>query len=141
MSDPSSKPPDFASLYRGTVGPLRRYLARLLGNPADAQDVAHDAYLRVYPKIQDRSAVKPEAVLYTTARRLAINKLKRRQIAPFVPAAAEPELAAAAVPGVAQQVMARQELAQLEQAIAQLPEGCRTVLLLRKLELLSHQEI
>jgi RNA polymerase sigma-70 factor (ECF subfamily) len=37
--------------------------------------------------------------------------------------------------------MARQELRQLEQAIAQLPEGCRTVLLLRKIELLSHQEI
>ena len=30
---------------------------------------------------------------------------------------------------------------QLEQAIAHLPEGCRTVLLLRKIELLSHREI
>jgi RNA polymerase sigma-70 factor (ECF subfamily) len=37
--------------------------------------------------------------------------------------------------------MARQELAQLEAAIAQLPPGCRAVLLLRKIELLSHQEI
>jgi RNA polymerase sigma factor (sigma-70 family) len=141
MPDPSSKPTDFASLYRGTVAPLRRYLARLLGNNAEAQDVAHDAYLRVYPKVQDQSALKPEAVLFTTARRLAINRLKRRQIAPFVPAAAELDSAAAATPGVAQQVMARQEWQDLEQAIAQLPEGCRTVLLLRKIELLSHQEI
>jgi RNA polymerase sigma factor (sigma-70 family) len=37
--------------------------------------------------------------------------------------------------------MARQELQQLEEAIAQLPEGCRAVLLLRKIELLSHYEI
>jgi RNA polymerase sigma-70 factor (ECF subfamily) len=37
--------------------------------------------------------------------------------------------------------MARQELRQLEAAIAHLPEGCRTVLLLRKIDLLSHQEI
>jgi RNA polymerase sigma-70 factor (ECF subfamily) len=29
----------------------------------------------------------------------------------------------------------------LEEAIAQLPEGCRAVLLLRKVELLSHREI
>ena len=29
----------------------------------------------------------------------------------------------------------------LEEAIAGLPEGCRTVLLLRKVELLSHREI
>ena len=37
--------------------------------------------------------------------------------------------------------MARQELHQLEEAIARLPEGCRAVLLLRKIELLSHYEI
>jgi RNA polymerase sigma-70 factor (ECF subfamily) len=37
--------------------------------------------------------------------------------------------------------MARQELALLEQAIAELPAGCRAVLLLRKIELLSHREI
>ena len=113
----------------------------MLGNPAEAQDVAHDAYLRVYPKVQDRSAKSPEAVLYTTARRLAINRLKRRHIAPFVPGAADLESAVSSQPGVAQQVMARQELRQLEEAIAQLPEGCRAVLLLRKVELLSHKEI
>lgn len=37
--------------------------------------------------------------------------------------------------------MARQELANLEAAIARLPSGCRAVLLLRKIELLPHQEI
>jgi RNA polymerase sigma-70 factor (ECF subfamily) len=37
--------------------------------------------------------------------------------------------------------MARQELRLLEDAIAQLPEGCRAVLVLRKVELLSHREI
>ena len=37
--------------------------------------------------------------------------------------------------------MAKQELSLLEQAIAELPEGCRVVLLLRKIELLSHREI
>ena len=39
------------------------------------------------------------------------------------------------------ELTARQELALLEHAIAQLPAGCRTVLLLRKVELLSHREI
>jgi RNA polymerase sigma factor (sigma-70 family) len=42
---------------------------------------------------------------------------------------------------VAQQVMARQELELLERAIAGLPQGCREVLLLRKVEQLSHREI
>jgi RNA polymerase sigma factor (sigma-70 family) len=141
MPDKPANRRDFAGFYRATVTPLRRYLARLLGNSTEAQDVAHDAYLRVYPKVEDASAQNPEAVLYTTARHLAFNQLKRRRIAPFAPGVTDPETAASPQPGVAQQVMARQELHSLEQAIAQLPTGCRAVLLLRKLELLSHREI
>jgi RNA polymerase sigma factor (sigma-70 family) len=132
---------DFASIYRATLAPLRRYLTRLLGNTSEAQDIAHDAYLRVYPDGDKTVAQQPEAMLYTTARRLAINRLKRRSISPIAPDGVAVETAASATPGVAQQVMARQELSLLEEAIADLPEGCRTVLLLRKVELLSHREI
>lgn len=132
---------DFTSLYRTTLAPLRRYLARLLGNTSEAQDVAHDAYLRVYPTVTNQSAEQPEALLYTTARRLAINRLKRRSISPFSREALIQDTAASSEPGVEQQVMARQELTLLQAAIADLPEGCRAVLLLRKVELLSHAEI
>jgi len=141
MPENSTDRYDFTRLYRATLTPLRRYLARLLGNATEAQDVAHDAYLRVYPKVQDQSAVCPEAVLYATARRLAINRLHRRSIAPFAPAANGIESAASSAPSVTDEVMARQDWQNLERAIAQLPEGCRAVLILRKIELLSHQEI
>ena len=141
MSDEPDNRSNFAGLYQKTLAPLQRYLSRMLGNPSEAQDIAHDAYLRIYPKVQDKSANNPQAVLYTTARRLAINRLKRRGISPFNPGQANVETAASSTPGVVQQVMARQELQQLEEAIAQLPEGCRAVLLLRKIELLSHYEI
>jgi len=141
MSGKPPASPSLAGLYRATIAPLRRYLTRLLGNAEDAQDVAHDAYLRVQRNVEEQTAEKPEALLYTTARRLAFNRLKRRRIAPIVPGAANLEFAASPAPGVAQQVMARQELRDLEAAIAQLPPGCRAVLLLRKVELLSHREI
>jgi RNA polymerase sigma-70 factor (ECF subfamily) len=141
MSEPPPSDRTFAGLYQRTLAPLRQHLARILGNSAEAQDVAHDAYLRVYPLVEKQQAEKPEALLYTTARRLAFNRLKRRRIVPFLPEPPADDVLPSAAPGVAQQVMARQELQQLEQAIAALPEGCRTVLLLRKVELLSHQEI
>lgn len=128
---------DFARLYRATVAPLRRYLARLLGNTGEAEDIAHDAYARIY----GQPAGKPEALLYTTARRLAINRLKRRSISPVIPSDAALDTSASTTPGVAQQVIARQEWDLLQQAINDLPPGCRSVLLLRKVELLSHREI
>lgn len=141
MPEAPEQPKDFANLYRETVTPLRRYLARMLGNATEAQDVAHDAYLRVKPELDRQRVEHPRALLYTTARRLALNQIKRRQISPIAGSAPDADLAAAGTPGVVQQVMARQELQQLEAAIASLPPGCRAVLLLRKLELLSHQEI
>lgn len=140
-SDNPASPRDFTSLYRTTIAPLRRYLARLLGNTAEAQDIAHDAYLRVYPSVERRTAERPEALLYVTARRLAINRLKRRALSPIGTEPAAADATASAEPSVEQQVMARQELELLRQAIAELPSGCRQVLLLRKVELLSHREI
>jgi RNA polymerase sigma-70 factor (ECF subfamily) len=141
MPDEPSGDRDFSALYRSTIAPLRRYLTRLLGNASEAQDVAHDAYARLYPAISEEPARRPAALLYTTARRLAINRLKRRSISPIARGYLNTESTASSAPGVAQEVMARQELDLLQQAIAQLPEGCRAVLLLRKVEMLSHREI
>lgn len=141
MSEPPSSPPDFARFYQATIGPLRRYLRRLTGNDADAEELAHDAYSRVYPAMQEKRVQQPEAFLYTTARHLAANQLRRRAISPIAGAADTTELAASPAPGVVQQVVARQELERLQAAIAALPPGCRQVLILRKLELLTHKEI
>ena len=100
---PAPPPPagrDFATIYRATLSPLRRYLSRLLGNSAEAQDIAHDAYLRVFPSISQSSTDQPEALLYVTARRLAINRLKRRSISPIHPGEANYDSAASASPSV-----------------------------------------
>ncbi len=141
MADPEP-PSDFGRFYRATLAPLRRYLGRFTRNHAEAQDLAHDAYARVYPVIQKGNVEQPQALLYTTARNLAINQIKRRSIAPMQNLDATAlDAKPASAPGVVQTVMARQEWSQLETAIAALPPGCRSVLLLRKVELLSHEEI
>jgi RNA polymerase sigma factor (sigma-70 family) len=132
---------NLAGLYEATVAPLRRYLTRILGNRGEAHDVAHDAYLRVFRYTEKNHAENPEALLYVTARRLAINELRRRQIVPMTDEPLAAETVSASQPSVTDQVMARQELAQLQQAIERLPAGCRQVLLLRKIELLSHRDI
>jgi RNA polymerase sigma-70 factor (ECF subfamily) len=135
-------PKQFGPFYRATVLPLRKYLARMLRNPADAQDVAHDAYRRVYQAMDRTPVEKPEAFLFTTARRLALNQMKRKQNAPICESDGKVvDLAASGAPGVERVVMARQEWARMEAAIAGLPSGCRTVLTLHKLEGLSHAEI
>lgn len=142
MADLPPARADFSSFYRRTLAPLRRYLARLTGSQADAQDIAHDAYARVYPAMQDKELGHPQAFLFTTARHLALDRIKRRGRAPFQDtSAASGELSASPAPGVESVVMAREEWALMQQSVAALPPGCRQVLLLRTVEHLSHDEI
>ena len=101
---------DFASFYQATVAPLRRFLARMVGNRTEAQDLAHDAYARVYRAMDENRVEQPKAFLFTTARRLALNQIKRRQIAPVREADDKViSMAATSAPGVERIVMARQE--------------------------------
>lgn len=136
-----SAPANFSSLYAITLSPLRQYLARLLGNPSEAQDIAHDAYLKTYSAMQDKVLEKPRAFLFVTARRLAINYRFRRaeRMQPTDSAAVEEKLERA--PDAVDEVMARQRAEALDRAILALPPGCRQVLLLRNAERLSHDEI
>ncbi|HUR60399.1 MAG TPA: RNA polymerase sigma factor [Opitutaceae bacterium] len=142
MAEPEKK--DFGLFYRATVAPLRRYLARMVRSQSDAEDLSHDAYQRVYRAMDKQEVHKPEAFLYTTARRLALKQIRRKQIAPVRDVGGDDkviDLAASTSPGVEQIVMARQEWARTEAAIAELPPGCRSVLLLSHREGLSHAEI
>lgn len=139
---PDSPPARFASFYRATIAPLRSYLAGLLGNPADAQDLAHDAYARVY-RVMDRQEVeRPQAFLFTTARNLAITQIRRRQVTPVREGEGQLiELRMSDAPGVERVVMAREEWARLEAAVGDLPPGCRQVLQLCHDRNHSHAEV
>lgn len=140
MSEPEPSRGDFGAFYRRTLAPLRRYIARILHDRTEAQDVAHDAYSRVYRTMGEKEVRQPQGLLYTTARNLAINQLRRRGIGPVRAEDNVIELATSNAPGVESIVMARQEWAATEAAINHLPLGCRAVLLLCRFEGLTHRE-
>jgi len=141
MPDSKQSSSDFASLYRRTIDPLRRYLARLLRNRSDAQDIAHDAYTRVYKTLDATEVKKPQALLFATARNLAINQIKRRENAPIRDTDSKIiELSLEQSPSIERVVMARQEWAATELAIERLPPGCRAVLMLCTLRGCTHRD-
>jgi RNA polymerase sigma-70 factor (ECF subfamily) len=144
-SDPSSTPPparDFGSFYRATVEPLRVYLAKLLGDRSEAQDVAQNAFVRIQPSVNEGRAREPRLLLFATARRLALNEIRRRRNQRIdCEGAASFETTLSDDPPVENIVAARQELAHFEEILLRLPPGCRQVFLLRKVEDLTHDEI
>lgn len=142
MPDPEPNPVEFSSFYRATVASLRGYLARVLSSRPDAEDVAHDAYARVYAAMRGQMIARPRAFLFTTARRLAFNQLRRRRATPLDEMTSrDTEGAASGAPSAERILVAREEWARIERELALMPPGSRDVLLLCKLERLSHAEI
>ena len=132
---------EFSSLYDTTLTPLRRYLASMLGNGHEAQDIAHDAYIKTLGAMEAKPVKQPKAFLFTTARRLALNYLTRRAHRMQPTEDAELEAKSPLVSDVRETAVKRQEHAALRAAILELPKGCQAVLVLRNFEGLSHQEI
>lgn len=133
----------FAREVQVHEAPLRAFLRRRFPALPDIDDLVQESFLRVF-KAQRTSAIQSvRAFLYTTARNLALDYFRRRQIVCIDGVAEAEELSvhvdeeATAIPDA---VAKNQELALLIQAIKTLPPRCRQVITLRKLYGLSQRE-
>lgn len=80
MHDDSFASP-VARLYANHHGWLRGWLHRRLGHSADAEDLAHDTFVRVMRSQEDvRELRQPMAFLATIANGLLINRWRRQAI-------------------------------------------------------------
>jgi RNA polymerase sigma-70 factor (ECF subfamily) len=122
---------------------LKSYLRRSF--PAareDVEDVVQESYLRMWKAQAIQPIQSAKNFLFTVARRLAIDGLRRNKISPVV---ALPDFALLLVmdsrSGVAETACTNDELALLAQAIHALPIRCREVMVLRQIQGVSQKEI
>lgn len=134
----------FEQFVIDTRGELHGYLLRLLTSREDVKEVSQDAYLRVFLALR-RSPDKdhaPRALLYTTARNLAISRLRHSKV---VEQSAQPLT-------VSQELCVRRRSPEKEACTSEnmrllmrvmgaLPPKCRQVMHLRVAEGLSQREI
>jgi RNA polymerase sigma factor (sigma-70 family) len=130
----------FARLFREHGHPLRRYLSQLVHSFDAAEDLAQEAFARVYAT--DAAQIQsPRSFLFRTAHNLALNHVRHQRVASIIPGGLDGIETTDTAPSAEQSVVARQELATLRAAIDRLPPQCRQVFLLRKIEGLSHRQI
>jgi len=116
---------------------------RMLANPQDAQDAAQDTFIKVYRNI---TSFKQQAQLSTWIYRIAVNTctdvLRRRRVTASFDAMVEEGFDVASdAPdgdGALDTAFVQEHLAE---AIAQLPEEQRTVIVLRDVQGLSYEEV
>lgn len=139
-----SDPAWFAAAVQPHDSALRAWLRAKFPALADVDDVVQETYTRVL-QLRARDPLRQHAVkplLFTMARNLALDELRRRHIVPMETLGGDDGAAFAdGALGIADAVSRRQELALLNEAIQSLPERCRQVLTLRKIYGLSQREI
>jgi RNA polymerase sigma-70 factor (ECF subfamily) len=114
----------------------------MLGNPADADDMLQEIFLAAHRKLD---SFRGESALGTWLYRLAVNLCldylrSRTGRALHVTDALddEPALPDASSRGLAERAVTKMDL---ERALAQLPEGCRTAFVLHDVQGLEHREV
>lgn len=117
---------------------LLRFLARLCGDAAVAEELAQEAGMRLLAEARAGTLREPRAFLFHVGANLARDQLRRRVVAEQYADATDAMEAAVGADHVAS---ARQEIAGVARALEALPKRPREVLLLARVEGYSQKEI
>ncbi|AUB75786.1 RNA polymerase subunit sigma-24 [Pseudomonas sp. Lz4W] len=112
---------------------------RRLRNRQQAQDLAHDTFVRVFESGPD-AVEQPRAYLHQTARNIAVDGFRREELRDAKEQAAVPP--SSCETGDPEQYMRAYQLAEaVERALQELPLNCRKVFVWQKIEGLTQAEI
>lgn len=118
----------------------RRAVLRRGVSEEDADELVHDAFLRIERYERAQEARSREALLVTAAVNLSIDQRRRRQRSPFVEIA-DFHAIADATPDPSQIVEQQARLRHAADGLARLPERTRRILLRRRLDGHPYAEI
>jgi len=121
---------------------LMQFFRRSWRNKSDVEDMCHDVYVRVYEAACKEIPIPARPFVFSVARNLLINRVRREHIV-SIDAVADLDTLGIALdePGPDRSAMARQDLQRLQDALDKLPPRCREAVVMRKIEGLGRREI
>lgn len=121
---------------------LTGWLRRSLSLDAEVQDIVQESYCRIFATPNLERIANARAYFYQVARNVAVDQLRRVRVVRIDTVADVDSLSTwDEQPSAERVASARQELRQVQAFIEQLPERCRAVLIMRKIEQLPQKEI
>jgi RNA polymerase sigma-70 factor, ECF subfamily len=139
---------DFAALYRSYSSDVYRFALFLSGDPALAEDIVSETFVRAWTASERRDVASVKGYLLTIARNLYLHERRRlRGVGRARPARRYDDTApaeaslAAGEPSPERRALARDELSRVMAELQELPESDRAALLLRAEDGLPYDEI
>jgi RNA polymerase sigma factor (sigma-70 family) len=121
---------------------LMQFLQHNWRNKSDIADLRQEVYVRVFEAARKEIPDRPRQFVFSTARNLLIDHVRREQVIP-IEAVADLDAITVAMdaPSPERAAMGRDELRKLQSAIDRLPERCREAFVLGKVQGLGGREI
>ena len=133
--DQSVRASSFTELYRNHAREVYRFALYLSGDPAQAEDIVSETFLRVWDSTSTVRMETVRAYLFTIARNVFLHDLRRKQKQDPL----EDNHSVAAT--VVREIESKEDLRDTLAALQLLPETDRAALLLRAQEGVSYEEI
>jgi RNA polymerase sigma-70 factor (ECF subfamily) len=142
LDDPAA----FAELVKRWQGPIQQLCARMTGDLHQGEDLAQDAFVRVFAKRKDfQQSSRFSTWLWRIALNLCYDSLRRTARRGEIPLEnetdAEPPALRVYEPGPDDQLASKEQAEMVRTALLGLPEHYRAVLVLRHYENLKFHEI
>lgn len=123
---------------------LKRYLSRFFSREQDIEDIAQEAFIRVFVTDIRTEVRSPRKLLFRAAKHAALSELRKKanMTTDYIE-----DMGGSSVfldkdqPDAEDALDAKRKLIAFSKAVASLPPACRTVFILRKFEGLSNREI
>lgn len=121
---------------------LVHYLRRCWPHGDDVHDLRQETYVRVYEAAQRALPASPKSFLFTTARHLMTDRLRRSRVV-SIETMGDFELSSVLIDELSpeRRCGARQVLKRLADAFDRLPDRCREVVWLRRVEELPQRDV
>jgi RNA polymerase sigma-70 factor (ECF subfamily) len=121
---------------------LMRYLSRSWHRRDEIHDLRQDIYVRIYEAAAKARPTMPKSFMFTTARHLMTDRLRRARVV-SIDAVGDLDALNVLIDDISpeRRLGARQELKHLTEAFDRLPDRCREVMWLRRVEELPQKEV
>jgi len=133
---------EIEALYKEEVAALRLFVSRTLRNASDCEDIVQDAFVRTWRAVAEGRARSPRAVLFKTARNLALNHIRNcRARTSDTTRAALNDAFLRPVVTAEEQMIASEQAEGCRQLLESLPARCREAFVLRVVDELSYHDM
>jgi len=142
MQDRAARLAWFKSIVLPHEAALRRHVRRLAAHHLDADDIVSETLTRAYTTADFVRVDRGRSFLFTIARNLLTDMARRQSVVSFDLVADLEQLNVADdAPSAEAVISGREDLRRLQRLVETLPQQCRRVFMLRRVEELSLNEI